>query len=71
MSTATQQTDARQKYPDRAEIFKLFEHLGKGEYDEFFARVDDGVDWTIMGELPVTNCWRSDAKRRHKGASSW
>lgn len=37
------------KYPSRAELFELFSNMKTGNYEAFFDRVSDDVEWQIMG----------------------
>lgn len=41
------------KYPNREELFELFSNIKTGNYEAFFDRVSDDVDWQIMGQCDL------------------
>lgn len=46
-------------YPTHAEVKEQFDHMAKGDYDSFFAKVSPEVDWTVMGTHPCAGRYRT------------
>jgi ketosteroid isomerase-like protein len=46
-------------YPNKCEIFHIFDHLNHGNFTAFFENVALDVEWTIMGTHPLAGVYNS------------
>ena len=44
-------------YPNKCEIFQVFNHLNQGNFSAFFANVAPDVEWTLMGTHPLAGVY--------------
>jgi ketosteroid isomerase-like protein len=58
-STYCSSSQATTKYPNKCEIFKVFNHLNEGNFTAFFENVAPDVEWTLMGTHPLAGVYHN------------